>query len=198
MKQQKTVITWALQILIIAVLIGFALFVFYGPTGWGTSDQNTSWKNSGKSVQVALFTAESAENSGNPAISYTKEQIRKVTEAAKKAGIKTLLMAPKKGIGNDYLKEIRVFQDKHIVQLLYPHFGIMESVHRIQPEPHVTKTEKTTLNSGSARWVTFKHGGIHLYFHRHHTYIVMDSTKIHTQSRLKSIAESFVPVQKLN
>lgn len=207
-QRHKSAGTWMLQILIIVVLLGLVFFVFYGPTGHDTrgdrstlADQRNAsgsgYHSVGEKPPFALFTSTAAEDHHNPRIQYTEKQLKKVSKAAEKAGVQTELYAPKRGKSDDYLMEIRVFRDKQMVQLLYPNFDLMESMNPIHSEPNPTSTKQIQLSLGPAKWVTFKHGGYHLYLYLHHTYIAMGTAKINHSATFKKIAESLVPVKKI-
>lgn len=207
-RQHNSALRWILQLLIIVVLLGLVFFVFYGPTGRNTHHSRSESGNpltrshpntqvQGEKPPFALFTSTAVRKNNSPTIDYTKTQVMKVSKAADQAGVHSELFAPRIGKPNDYLMEIRVFKNKRIVQLLFPNFDIMESMKPIGSEFSPVKVKNIQLSIGPAKWVTYKHGGYHLYLHLHHTYIAVATAKIDKKPEFKKIADSLVPLRKI-
>ncbi|HET7657403.1 MAG TPA: hypothetical protein VFK37_03860 [Bacillales bacterium] len=199
--RQNVAWRWAAQVCIILALIGFVLFVFFGPTGLGGSSSLPADQGSltlGEDRPFALFLPVSGNGLKDESIDYTSKQIQKIRLAAQKARMSSSLYVPRTGAKGDYLMEIRVFQKKRMIQLLYPHFGILESARPIHTESQSVGSKKTTLSIGKAEMVRYQHGGYHLTLQLSGTYIAMDSAKINQISHFKKIAESIVLLKKLN
>jgi len=194
MGSRKTIVwRWVVQICIILALLSFVLFVFYGPTGLGGSAPVPS----GERRPFALFKPVSNQDLENARIAYTNNQIQKLRDATQKANFNSSVYVPEKGASGDYLEEIRVFPQKRMIQLVYPHFGIIESEMPIQTEPKAVHTTKKKLSIGSAIMSQYQHGGYHLSIHLNHSYILMDSDEINHQSKFFSIADSIVMLRNL-
>lgn len=199
MASRKTsLLRWISQICIILVLLVFVLFVFFGPTGKEGSSTVPSHNHLASSERkpFALFTPASNKNSHGSAIGYTNHQLQKIRAAIRKSKMTTAVYLPKKGLPGDYLMEIRIYQTKKMIEMIYPNFSVLESENPIQIEPKVIHQKKEHLALGTARLLSYKRGGYHISIELKHSYVQLDSDQIHHQSKFIRVANSLVLLNK--
>ncbi|HET7615705.1 MAG TPA: hypothetical protein VFK27_02020, partial [Bacillales bacterium] len=150
----------------------------------------------GENKPFALFEPESSSLEDGK-IGYTKEQRTKAEKSEQSAKFDVALFMPKVGTTKDYLMEIRVFPNEHMIQLVYPHFGILESSSPIKTEKTPDHSSTAHLKNGTGKWLEFAHGGYHLRLRLGNTYIAIDTIDIQKRSMVKQIAESLIDMEKL-
>lgn len=125
-------------------------------------------------------------------IRYSNEDFQEIYASAKKYGIVNPYI-PTRGVGSDYVMEIREKQES--IQIVFPHFSLTQSLQKIIPNYDISEERDVDLKIGNAKWISKQNQSpTVLYIKINNVFILISTAKSFQEKDFENVIESLVPL----